>query len=215
MKRNVIWRGFEERDLDFVYRCKNDKSLSKLSLNGFQPISYEEVAGWIEKCVHDDGTYKYWVICTDDEFQNIVGWCSISQIDFVEKKASIHGITIANARYRDGSALFSSVIHMVDYVFETLGLDRIDMKCLSGQLNSRAFLDLVLQKNERIDEKVVCRDGVCHDVVSYSIHREEYELLKKNGLVDFDVCVSKLKDQKRNNMDFHSNCYISLCKTYI
>lgn len=199
MKRLVTLRSFEERDLDFVYRCKNDISLSELSINGYRPISYEDTAGWIDKCIHDDGTYKYWAICTDDEFQNIVGWCAISRINYLTKQAFVHGIMIADSKYRDGSALFTAGIYMVDYVFEKLGFDKIETECLSGQLNTKVFLDLILQKNDHVENKAVCREGVYYDIVYYSIQKEDYELKKKEGLFDYDSCVAKIKNQIRKN----------------
>lgn len=199
MKRLVTLRNFEERDLDFVYRCKNDVSLSELSINGYHPISYEETTDWIDKCIHDDGTYKYWAICTDDEFQNIVGWCAISRIDNLKKSAFVHGITIADAKYRDGSALFTAGIYMADYVFEKMEFDRLDAECLSGQLNTKVFLDLILQERKRVDNNAVCREGVCYDIISYSIQREDYELKKANGILDYDTCVAKLKNLIRKN----------------
>lgn len=199
MKRLVTFRSLEERDLGFIYRFKNDKSLSKLSINGYREFSYEESIEWLDKCIHDDGTYKYWAICTNDEFQNIIGWCSVSRIDFDKKEAYIHGVTVADAKYKDGSAFFASGIYMADYIFHDMGFDKVYTECLSGQNNTKAFLNLILGKCDFVNERAVSRNGLFYDILTYSMVREEYERQTSDGLLNFEVCMEKLKELFRKN----------------
>ena len=53
---SIKFREFENRDIDFVYHCKNDENLSRLIVGEFKPISKSEAIQWVEGCKghHDD-----------------------------------------------------------------------------------------------------------------------------------------------------------------
>ena len=80
---SIKFREFENRDIDFVYHCKNDENLSRLIVGEFKPISKSEAIQWVEGCKghHDD--YIFWAICKDDESEDIIGWASLANINKV------------------------------------------------------------------------------------------------------------------------------------
>ena len=47
---SIKFREFENRDIDFVYHCKNDENLSRLIVGEFKPISKSEAIQWVEGC---------------------------------------------------------------------------------------------------------------------------------------------------------------------
>ena len=47
MERTVCFRDFEERDIDFIYKCKNDEKLNSMIVGPWHPFTYEEAAKWV------------------------------------------------------------------------------------------------------------------------------------------------------------------------
>lgn len=172
MESAVCFRDFEERDIDFVYKCKNTETLWKYTLGSYRNFSYEDAAEWIQGCMRDDPTYKFWAICKNDKDRDIVGWCSVTNIDYTTKSALGLGFVIANPEYNDGFTLVESVHYVLHYVFETLGLNKMTVRFLPEHPVSRyckCFMDY-----EKTMVNAVVRNGISHDVEFYSISKEVY-----------------------------------------
>ena len=48
----VLFRNFEERDIDFIYKCKNDEKLNELTVGQFHKFTYEEAEKWVHGCMN-------------------------------------------------------------------------------------------------------------------------------------------------------------------
>ena len=59
MEKTVLFRDFEERDIDFVYRCKNDEKLNSMIVGEWHPFTYEEAVKRVHGCMGEHETYKY------------------------------------------------------------------------------------------------------------------------------------------------------------
>ena len=44
MEKTVCFRDFEVRDIDFIYKCKNDEKLNSMIVGQWHPFTYEEAA---------------------------------------------------------------------------------------------------------------------------------------------------------------------------
>ena len=108
MERTVLFRDFEERDIDFVYQCKNDEKLNSMVVGQWHPFTREEAKQWVYGCMGVHDSYRFWAICTNDNEKRIVGWISLSNIDNETKRAHFHGIVIADPLYRDVQPLLYS-----------------------------------------------------------------------------------------------------------
>ena len=42
MDSTVLFRDFEDRDIDFIYHCKNDEKLNEMIVGQYHPFTYEE-----------------------------------------------------------------------------------------------------------------------------------------------------------------------------
>lgn len=194
MKSRVAFRSFEERDIDFIYKTKNSAKVNKLTVAGTKSFSYEDAVKWVEGCMKESSDYKYWAICTNDEFQNIVGWCGISNIDYVNKKAVFRGITIANPKYNDGVAWYETYYHVTEYVLITMGFNRLYSLTLTDHVATLMFNSLVVNSKEGILKQAVFRNGKYCDLVINAVLREEYIQYKEKGLLNYDSYMAKFKE---------------------
>lgn len=177
----VDFREFEERDADFVLKCKNDAQLNSRTVGAYKPMTREEAVRWVQGCMGEHPTYKYWAVCTNDEEHRIVGWISLSQIDKVNQSACFHGILIGDPDYRDGSAWIESYLFIFEYVFEILNLNRlygsrVETQGLSGIMGTAMHF-----KTEGVAREAVFRDGRYMDVLYGAVLRREYLQYKAAG----------------------------------
>lgn len=174
MESTVSFRDFEERDIDFIYRCKNDEKLNNLVVGQYHPFTYDEARKWVEGCMGEHDTYKFWAICTNDEEQRIIGWISLSNIDRQNKSACFHGIVIGDENYHDGFAWIESYLFIMKYTFEVLRLNRLYGSSLVGHKISNHASEVFLWTTEGFMRQAVLKNGRFYDLKWGSILKDEY-----------------------------------------
>lgn len=172
MESTVCFREFEERDIDFVYKCKNNEKLWEYTIGDFHKFSYEEAVEWVHGCMRDDSTYKFWAICKNDETRDIVGWCSIAKIDFEKKTVEGHGIVIGDKEYNDGFTWIETLLFLLKYVFETLCFENMSTLWLLDHPISKSLSCFIMQGSS--DTIVINKNGQPHNVQMVSFSKEDY-----------------------------------------
>ena len=192
MEPTVIFRDFEERDIDFIYRCKNDEKLNSTIVGQFRPFSHEDAEKWVHGCMGEHETYKFWAIATNDEEQRIVGWVSLSNIDNMNKSACFHGIVIGDADYRDGFAWVETYRFVLEYVFERLNLHRMCGSHLVSHKQSDAIAHALFIRNEGIQKEAIFKNAKYEDLSIDAILADEYFAHKEAGDYEFKKIVKRL-----------------------
>lgn len=180
----VLFRDFEERDIDFIYRCKNDEKLDEKTTGHFHHFTYEEAVKWVHGCMGEHETYKFWAVCTNDEEKNIVGWASLAKIDKENKSAFFHGIVIGNPNYRKGFPWIEIQQFVIDYAFQKLNVNRLEFSCLADHPTSMYIGPAMFFKQEGLFRQAVCKNGSYHDVAYFGLLRDEYMEHYQNGEYD-------------------------------
>lgn len=194
MEKTVVFRDFEEHDIDFIYRCKNDEKLNSMIVGQFKPYSYEDAVKWVHGCMGEHDTYKFWAICTNDEEKRIVGWVSISEIDYFSKTALFHGIVIGDKSYRNGFAWIESYLFILSHVFDELGFYRLGDSCLCENSSSMTMDKVMNFHLDGVLRQVCYKDGKYHDKAVFSILREEYLSFKDKGEYEMKHILGRIKD---------------------
>ena len=191
---SIKFREFENRDIDFVYHCKNDENLSRLIVGEFKPISKSEAIQWVEGCKghHDD--YIFWAICKDDESEDIIGWASLANINKVNKSASTHSIVIGDRDYNDGFTWIETVRFMFEYAFESLKLNRLYGVSLVGHPMSNIIGDLMFMAKEGVLRQAIFKNGRFYDLLYNAILRDEYYIHKENGDYEMRKIIKRLRN---------------------
>lgn len=183
MQPTVIFRDFEERDIDFIYRCKNDEKLNSMVVAQRRPFTYEDAIQWVHGCMGEHDTYKYWAIAANDSEKRIVGWVAISHIEKIAKDAFFHGIVIGDNEYKDGIAWIESYLFVFQYVFEVLKFQRLCGANIVGHKESSTIARALFFTIDEIKREVI-NNKPC-DVECYYISEKNYNFHKNNG--DYDV----------------------------
>jgi RimJ/RimL family protein N-acetyltransferase len=197
----VTFRDFEERDIDFIYRCKNDEKLNSLIVGHYHPFTYEEAVKWVHGCMGEYDTFKFWAICTNDDEKRIVGWVSLSEIDYSNKSACFHGLVIGDQNYHDGFTWIESYLHVYKYAFEHLGLNRVYGTRLVEHKQTRAMGLVMFSKREGILRQALYKNGQYHDLSIGSLLSSEYFEHKKNGDYEIHAIVKRIKQARKEMND--------------
>ena len=197
MNNIILLRDFEDRDIDFVFKCKNDTKLNSMIVGEFHPFTREEAVKWVHGCMGEHENFKFWAICTNDEEQRIVGWISLSNIDLRNRSACHHGIVIGDKEYRDGTAMFEAMLLSIKYAFDILRLNRLYGSCLSEHKISPNMLNAFGFVLEGTLRQSVYKDGRYYDELLYAMLQEEYYSLKDKGAFDMsNLILSFVKSKK-------------------
>ena len=198
MEKTVVFRDFEERDIDFIYRCKNDEKLNSMIVGQFKPYSYEDAVKWVHGCMGEHDTYKFWAIATNDEDRRIVGWTAISQIDHNNKSASTHSLVIADPDYNDGFAWLEAGYFLLEYAFEVLHLHRLYGVSLVGHAMSNKVADLFFYQVERIFRQAAYKNDHYYDLQYIGILESEYYSHKEAGDYEMKKIIKRLRQIRKS-----------------
>lgn len=200
MEKTVLFRDFEERDIDFIYKCKNDSELNKLVVGQYHPFTYDEAATWVHGCMGEHETFKFWAVCTNDDEKRIVGWISVSRIDYVNKSACFHGIVIADPLYRDGFAWIDCYLFVFEYIFEVLKLNRLYGESLAGHRQSNAAGIIFYYTHEGTKRQSVYKNNRYYDVYLGSVLSHEYFEHKRNGDYKIRSIIKRVRTLRKQQL---------------
>lgn len=195
----VIFREFEERDVDFIYRCKNDKELNKLIVGQFHPFTYQEAVDWVQGCMGEHESYKFWAICPNDEEKRIIGWTALSKIDKVNRSVYTHSLVIGDKNFQDGFAWIETVLFLFSYSFEILGMNRVYGESIIGNKASNLVEDLMFMTREGVFRQAAFKNGRFYDISYAAILKDEYFAHKEAGDYEMPAVIRRLKKLRKES----------------
>lgn len=199
MDSTVLFRDFEERDIDFIYHCKNDEKLNSMIVGDWHPFTYEEAVKWVHGCMGEHESYKFFAICTNDDEKRIVGWISLSNIDKHNKSACYHGLVIGDALYRDGTAEIEAYLMILEYAFEVLNLNRLYGTHLVNHLMTKIMADVMFFYEEGVQRQAIYRESLFIDLVNVSLLAGEYFQHKAQGDYTYKSIMKRLIREIKKN----------------
>lgn len=199
MEKTVCFRDFEERDIDFIYKCKNDEKLNSMIVGQWHPFTYEEASKWVHGCMGEHETFKFWAIATNDDERRIVGWAALSQIDKVNNSAFFHSIVIGDERYRNGFPWVETQLFVITYAFEQLQVNRLGYSCLSEHPSSMTIAPVMFFSQEGLLRDAVYKHERYYDEALFSLLKDEYYLHKNAGDYELDSTILRYASIARKN----------------
>lgn len=193
----VFFRDFEEKDIDAIYRWKNDEKLNSMIVGQWRPFSYEDAVKWVHGCMGEHDTFKFWAICTNDDEKKIIGWTALSKIDRQNQSVYTHSIVIGEKDYQDGFAWIETVLFLFSYSFETLGMNRVYGESILGNKASNLVEPLMFMAREGLLRQAVFQNGQFYDISYAAILKEEYFEHKAAGDYEIPAVIRRLKKLRK------------------
>lgn len=178
----IYLRLFEPDDYKKTYEWHSDLEMQKSTCGPLRLVSKEIEKNWVFSKATNNQQDIYLAICLiqNDE---MIGWYSISDIDYINRKCHCSGVVIGDKRYRDGEAYSEAGALAFNYIIDELNMNKVSGSCLREHVFSRASMESNLWKLEGIERQAIFKNGQYHDICHYSILREEYfDYLEKGEL---------------------------------
>ncbi len=206
--KTVYLRLFEPEDYEKTYIWHNDYELQKSVCGPFRFVSKEIEKDWVlAKSTHNQ-TEIYLAICAVEN-DEMIGWYSISNIDYLNRKCHCSGVVIGDKRYSDGEAYQEAGSLAFRYIIYELNMNRISGSCLREHIMSRADMEASHWTLEGIERQAIYKDGHYHDICHYSILRQEYfDYLDKDEGTKRITRLGKIIKKLRNELkqdDYYLN----------
>lgn len=168
----VTLRAPELADLDKLHLWSNDPDIWKLVGGWHFPFSKRSTEEWIKS--RKDNNLTEHVFCIDDLDGNLLGTANLVSIDWKNRNA-FHGMMIGETGNRGKGYALDSVMAIMRYAFDQLGLERLDGDVIS--VNTRSF-DFYTKKCgwevDGVRKNFHFRDGQFFDKILLGITRQRY-----------------------------------------
>ncbi len=175
----VTLRAVEREDLPFLHKWTNDPEIASLIGGWHFPSSMNDQQKWFESLNLHSLNQRYSI---DVPGIGLIGSANLVDINWKDKNAS-HGITIGDMTHRGKGYAVDTVMAIMRFAFEELGLNRLDTTIIEYNAGS---LGVYTKKCgwtiEGTQKKWYFRKNQFWDRHVVGITRDEYfELIRKNN----------------------------------
>lgn len=169
----VFLRAFNTSDADKVYIWLLDKRNQSHTGGPSYFASKDFVQKWIAEKIFDKNSF-YFAICST-ETREIVGYCSLNDIDYRNRKIMGGGILLGEKEYcNTGSAIEATRI-AIEFAFEELNMNLVYTYVLEEHLASIRMLEKAGFKRTGIWPQSVYKRGKYHNQLIMCILKDEFE----------------------------------------
>lgn len=192
----IYLRLFEPEDYEKTYLWHNDFELQKSTCGPIRFVSKDIEKKWVLSKAIDNRSEIYLAICLNST-DEMIGWYSITSIDFLNRKCHCSGIVIGDKKCRDGFEYMEAGKLAFKYIINELNMNRISGACLKEHILSRAEMESSFWRLEGIERQAIFKNGSYHDICRYAILREEYLDHLRNGDYDNKKKLKRMADAIR------------------
>jgi len=182
MEFKIKFRAFKMEDAAFVNRLRQDEASESTVGGNKRPVAYERDVKWVQDIILGDNPNIIYFAITPKESDDIIGYCSISEIDYRNGTCFWSGTKIDPNTASKGIGTESSLL-LLKYIFEEMRMERCKGEALEGHEPALRMLDKVGFKKEGLQRHKVFKNGKYTNQWLLSMIREEYDALK----IKFDL----------------------------
>lgn len=177
----VTLRAMELSDCSMVCQMFNDPEMENLVAGWAFPISEYAQKKWLENHYGDQTNFRF-VIETEED--GPVGIATLMDIDWKNRKAD-HGMKLANRKHRSKGIGTDTVMAIMRYAFDELGLNRLEGSWFADNVASRGMYMKCGWVEEGIRREYIYKGGKYRDLVLTGILASEYyKLIQSNHYWD-------------------------------
>lgn len=176
-------RPLTEADMEQTMRWRMDPDITRY-MNTDPVLTLEGQMQWLARIRRDPGV-RYWMIVVDGEEAGVI---NLADIDLARRESG-WGYYVGEKRLRSLKLSLTLEWNLYDYVFETMGLERLHNEVLSV---NEGVIKLHLLCGSSIDAVYPARvekNGIRYDVTAISITSRAWAEKKKTVTYDRAVFV--------------------------
>ncbi|OQY05516.1 MAG: hypothetical protein B6I20_01160 [Bacteroidetes bacterium 4572_117] len=176
-KHEIYIRALEIGDYANINRWhKDEKVFSTITSNKYF-ISLARDKVWMEKLVLGGSNSMYWAICLK-ETDEMMGYMSLHNIDWRNRKSDVGGITIGREYQNLGLGLAAMDV-VLQYIFNDLGLRKLFATYLESHPITWHAIKRFGYKEEILYRESIYKLGKYHNVIGASLLKKDYKTLEQ------------------------------------
>lgn len=179
----VTLRGIEKSDLPMMQEMFNDPEMENCVVGWAFPLSASQQENWYANHQNDAHNHRF-VIETEED--GPVGIATLVDLDWKNRRAT-HGIKLCNKQVRTKGIGTDTVMAIMRYAFDELGLHRLDGAWFDMNVASAKLYTNCGWKVEGRRRDYVFKQGQWRDLNIVGVLAEDYyQLIQQNHYWDSD-----------------------------
>jgi RimJ/RimL family protein N-acetyltransferase len=168
---NVVLRAIEKEDLPQLQQWANDPEIQN-HLGGWHfPTNANDQEKWFNS-LSCNSLHQRFAIETQD--LGLIGTANIVDIDW-KNKTAFHGMMLGDKAIRGKGYGVDTVMTIMKYAFEELGLNRLDGSMIEyNQASLKLYIDKCGWKEEGRQRNWYFRKNRCWDRIIVGVTKEDY-----------------------------------------
>lgn len=171
--KKVVLRAMEKEDCEMIRGMFNDPEMEDLVVGWAFPVSHYAQEKWLENHYSDRQSFRF-VIETEED--GPVGIATLTDIDWKNRRAT-HGIKLNSKEKRTKGIGTDTVMAIMRYAFDELGLHRLDGSWFKTNAASIGLYKKCGWVEEGVKREYVFKKGHFRDLVVVGILSSEYYTL--------------------------------------
>jgi ribosomal-protein-alanine N-acetyltransferase len=177
MNFEIKFRPLRPEDAMFINQLRQKDDMEKLIGGSSRPVSYERDLKWVTDLImNDNQTMIYYAITTLNDDQ-IIGYTSISDIDYRNGSCFWSGIKLDRSTSRKGFGT-QVALKVLAFAFEELRMVRCAAECQEGHEAAFKMLLKVGYQEEGLMRKRLFKNGVSNNQRLLSVIDDDYKEIK-------------------------------------
>lgn len=173
----VTLRQMTRGDMQMICDMFNDPEMENQVVGWAFPLSIEQQELWFENNINDNKNFRFVIETVED---GALGVATLTDLDWKNRTAT-HGIKLASAERRTKGIGTDSVMAIMRYAFDELGLHRLDSARFVTNKASEALYNKCGWTVEGIKRKCIFKRGEWRDLVLFGILEEDYRSMLENN----------------------------------
>lgn len=170
--KNIILRAIEEVDLEVLQKWANDPEIQSMLGGWHFPVSGRDQRQWFETLSLNSPNQRFAIEMVG---YGLIGTANLVAIDW-QNRTAFHGMLIGDKQWRGKGLAQDSVMTLMRYAFDELGLYRIDTDIIEYNKESiRLYIDRCGWKKEGVRKDWYFRKGKRWDKILVGMTKPDYD----------------------------------------
>ncbi|MES2559947.1 MAG: GNAT family protein [Bacteroidota bacterium] len=171
---NVVLRAIEKEDLPLLQQWANDPEIQNMLGGWHFPTSMNDQEKWFDSLSCNSLQQRFAIVTQD---LGLIGTANIVDIDWKNKNA-FHGMMLGDKAIRGKGYGVDTVMTIMKYAFEELGLNRLDGSMIEYNTASlKLYIEKCGWKEEGRQRNWYYRKNRSWDKIVVGITKEDYKEL--------------------------------------
>jgi len=178
MKFNIKFRAFQKGDEIFINALRRNEDMEAKIGGVKRMVSIDREEKWVHDIIMNDNQSELYFAITEDASDEMIGYTSISEIDYRNGSCFWSGIKISPAMSGKGYG-FETALRVVKHVFEEMRMVRCMAMCQEDHAVAMKLLIKTGYKKEGLMRKFLYKNGMHINEWLLSLTDDDYVGIKQ------------------------------------